>query len=73
MLMESNLKMHQYDTRDVVRIKNPKQRDFYLFNNIVPVDIYPSEDQNGKKILVYLFLKKDTQELYQRWLNYDVD
>lgn len=74
MLINSNLRTHVYDTRDAIKVFIPKQRDFYLFNNVMPVDIFPSEDiRTGKKILVYVFLKKDTEELYQRWINYDTE
>jgi hypothetical protein len=39
-----------------------------------PIDIYPSYDnKNDRKIIVMIFDRKDTKELYQRWKNYDTE
>ena len=43
MEIKSNLGDFTYDNKDVVRIFNPKQRDLYLMNGIMPKDIYKSE------------------------------
>ena len=73
MKVESNLGDFVYDTKDVVRIFNPKQRDLYLMNGIMPKDIYTSVDKNtDEKILVYIFLKEDTREAYNKWQNYEL-
>lgn len=74
MIVKTNLKPRDYDHRESVRIINPKQRDFYLLSGVMPMDIYSSiDDKTNKKILVYIFLKSDTQEVYQRWCNYDTE
>lgn len=73
MVTKSNLGDFLYDTRDVVRIKNPKQRDLYLMNGIMPKDIYTSIDEKTEeKILIYIFEKKDTREAYEKWCNYEL-
>lgn len=73
MKVKSNLGDFIYDTKDVVRIFNPKQRDLYLMNGIMPKDIYTSIDDNtDEKILAYIFLKEDTREAYNKWLNYEL-
>ena len=73
MKVKSNLGDFIYDTKDVVRIFNPKQRDLYLMNGIMPKDIYSSIDDNtDEKILAYIFLKEDTREAYNKWLNYEL-
>ena len=73
MKIKSNLGDFTYDTKDVVRIFNPKQRDLYLMNGIMPKDIYTSIDKNtDEKILVYIFLKEDTREAYNKWQNYEL-
>ena len=73
MKIKSNLGDFIYDTKDVVRIFNPKQRDLYLMNGIMPKDIYTSIDKNtDEKILAYIFLKEDTRDAYNKWLNYDL-
>lgn len=73
MEVKSNLGDFTYSNRDVVRIKNPKQRDLYLMNGIMPKDIYTSMDENtNDKILVYIFAKDDTREAYEKWCNYEL-
>lgn len=73
MEIKSNLGDFTYDNKDVVRIFNPKQRDLYLMNGIMPKDIYTSIDNNtNERILVYIFLKEDTREAYSKWLNYEL-
>lgn len=73
MIIKSNLTGLSYDTKDVVRIINPKQRDLYLLNGIMPKDIYISIDSETEdKILVYIFLKEDTREAYQKWRAYEL-
>lgn len=71
--IKSNLGNFSYNSKDVVRIFNPKQRDLYLMNGIMPKDIYVSvDDKTDEKILVYIFLKEDTREAYNKWLNYEL-
>lgn len=71
--IKSNLGDFTYNNKDVVRIFNPKQRDLYLINGIMPKDIYVSVDSNtDEKILVYIFSKEDTREAYNKWLNYEL-
>ena len=73
MNIKSNLGDFTYDNREVVRIFNPKQRDLYLMNGIMPIDIYTSVDtKTDDKILVYIFLKEDTRDAYAKWLNYEL-
>lgn len=73
MEIKSNLGDFTYNNKDVVRIYNPKQRDLYLMNGIMPKDIYTSVDSGtDEKILVYIFLKEDTREAYNKWLNYEL-
>ena len=73
MITKSNLGNFSYNTNDVVRIKNPKQRDLYLMNGIMPKDIYTSIDEKtDEKILIYIFEKDDTREAYEKWCNYEL-
>lgn len=73
MLIESNLKPRPYSAKEVCRIVNPKQRDLYIMNRVFPIDMYPSITDDGKKIIVYIFLRSETRELYQAWLNYELE
>lgn len=73
MLIKSNLGNFTYDNKNVVRIFNPKQRDLYLMNGIMPKDIYTSIDsKTDEKILVYIFSKDDTREAYKKWRSYEL-
>ena len=73
MVIKSNLGDFTYNNKDVVRIFNPKQRDLYLMNGIMPKDIYTSIDnETDEKILVYIFAKEDTKEAYTKWRNYEL-
>ena len=73
MIVKSNLGDFTYDSKDVVRIFNPKQRDLYLMNGIMPKDIYTSIDnKTEEKILVYIFLKDDTRDAYNKWRSYEL-
>ena len=73
MITKSNLGDFSYNTNNVVRIKNPKQRDLYLMNGIMPKDIYTSIDEKtDEKILIYIFSKEDTRDVYEKWCNYEL-
>lgn len=73
MIIKSNIGNFTYNSNDVVRIKNPKQRDLYLIHGVMPKDIYTSiDDKTDEKILVYIFLKEDTREIYEKWKNYEL-
>lgn len=71
--IKSNLTGVTYNSKEVVRIFNPKQRDLYLMNGIMPKDIYTSiDDKTDDKILVYIFAKEDTKEAYKKWRSYEL-
>lgn len=74
MYIKTNLKPKDYASRDVVRIVNPKQYLLYIKNGIYPIDLYTSvDDKSSNSILVMIFLKEDTTEIYQKWCNYDLE
>ncbi len=74
MLVKSNLKPVDYTPRDVVRIVNPKQYLLYIKNNVYPIDIYTSIDEKtNNAIIVMIFLKRDTSEVYKKWCDYILD
>lgn len=51
-----------YETEDTVLIKDPKQQRLYIKHGAKLVDLFYSND-----IVIYVFYKKDTWELYQKW------
>ena len=72
-MKKTNLKPRDYEPNEVCRIINPKQRDLYIINHAYPIDIYPSIDKNNNPIIVYIFLKEETQNLYQKWLDHTLE
>lgn len=73
-MIKTNINSRDYKYNEVVRICNVKQQIFYLSSGVYPIDIYTSyDDNNDRKIIVMIFEKDKTKELYQKWLNYDVD
>ena len=73
MQIESNLKTRTYSEKEVCRIVNEVQYKRYIKHRVFPIDMYPSIDENGRDIIVYIFLREETQELYQKWLAHELE
>lgn len=72
MTIESNLKPRRYNEKEIIRIYNRDQQTFYIDSGIYPIDLYPSySPKNDRKIIVMIFLKNDTKEVYMKWKNYE--
>ena len=72
MTIESNLKPRSYNEKEIIRIYNRDQQTFYIDSGIYPIDLYPSySPKNDRKIIVKIFLKNDTKEVYMKWKNYE--
>ena len=72
MTIESNLKPRSYNEKEIIRIYNRDQQTFYNDSGIYPTDLYPSySPKNDRKIIVMIFLKNDTKEVYMKWKNYE--
>lgn len=53
---------------DTIRILNPNQAAFYVSEGVPILDVWLSEDKKtDKPILVYLFKKADTKEVFDLW------
>lgn len=73
MKVKSNLSPYDYTLNEVCRIINPKQAMLYIKHNVYPIDIYTSiDDKTGNDILVMIFNKKETYQLYQDWCNHEL-
>lgn len=60
----------EYCPTRCVRLINTSQVAFFWSRGALPVDIYASVDFNTEKpILVYIFEKDATRELYEEWKN----
>lgn len=72
-MIKTNLKSRDYDLRNVVRIVNNRQQILYIKNEVYPIDLYTSiDDKTGNSILVMIFLKEETTEVYKKWCNYEL-
>lgn len=68
-IIKSALTGKNYNLAHTIRLLNPKQCAFYIENSVMPVDIYVSKDYvTGKPLLVFLFDKLETKDLYTQWM-----
>ena len=67
MRIYSELTKQYYDKEETVSIKNTKQAGLYMKYGVFPVDIYWEEESD---VLVFIFSKRETKNLYQMWKNY---
>ena len=70
--IKPNLKPRPYTEKEVCRIINPLQQRLYIKHKVYPIDMYSSIDESGKDIVVYIFLREETKDLYQKWLDYEL-
>ena len=73
-MTDSNLHPRKYKEKEINRICNREQQTFYIDSGAYPIDLYTSyagENENEKKIIVMVFDRKDTKELYTEWKNRD--
>ena len=62
-----------YDLEDMIRIVNSKQAAAYMLHGAKLYDIYATNDFNSSEpILVFLFSKSETKELYSLWLKHEL-
>lgn len=68
-----NLRQVSYYPHEVARIVNPKQYTLYIKNHVYPIDIYSSIDEKtGFDITVMIFLKSESNEVYEKWKNHEL-
>ncbi len=72
-LITPNITPRPYYANEVVRIINMKQAKAYINNGVYPIDLYTSRDKTGKKILVMIFLREQTKEVYDLWCKYALE
>ena len=71
--IETHLYSRDYTQNEVYRIINPKQVRLYIKNNVYPIDMYSSYDDKGNDVVVYVFLREETRDLYQAWLAHELE
>lgn len=57
----------EYEIEDTVRIVNTKQAGLYIKNNIRLIDIFWSKEN-----LVFVFDRRESKDVYQKWLNHEL-
>jgi len=58
----------KYLASEAIRILDPYQAALYWNNGLEPLEIYPSRDfKTGKALIVYVFKREDTKELFDLW------
>lgn len=73
-MVKTHLKSRDYLPKDVVRIVNQKQVLLYAKNDVYPIDMYTSVDEKtNNTILVMIYLKEDTFDVYKKWCNYELE
>ena len=74
MIIESNLNGIKYTEKEVIRIYNRDQQTFYVDFGVYPIDLYTSyAPKNDRKIIVMIFNRNDTKEVYQKWRDYQTE
>lgn len=69
--IKTNIHSRNYTSKEVVRIVKIEQVIFYNDHHVYPIDMYPSyDDRTDRKILVFIFTKEDTKEVFQKWIEY---
>ena len=69
----SKISGHEYSLNNIVRIVDPKQQKLYVKFGAYPIDMYVTKDlYSDNDILVMLFNKEDTKELYIKWKNHEL-
>ena len=58
-----------YESEDVVYCKDPKQQKLYLKHHARLADVFYSEMDDR---VVFVFWRKDTKELYQKWKRHEL-
>lgn len=70
-MVKSNFTGKTYDPNKAVRILNMHQAAAYMNNGVTLIDLWPSKDvKTGKPILVFIFDREESKEVYDLWCNH---
>jgi hypothetical protein len=58
---------------EIVRILNIWQVTLYISNNVKPIDEYVSKDSKGNYVIVFVFSKKDSQDVFIKFRNHELE
>ena len=66
----STLNGKTYNIRDLARVPDRRLQMLYIKHGLRPIDIYVSMDNDGRDIMVMLFHREESKDLYQMWLDH---
>ena len=61
-----------YDIFKTVKILNILQAASYMDNDVFPVDIRVSRDDNMRRCLVFYFDREESKEVYDKWCKHEL-
>lgn len=66
--IKSRFTSQDYYSNEAIRILDPMQAALYWTNGVIPLDIFPSRDyKTDKALIVYVFRKSETKEVFDKW------
>ena len=66
----SSLNNKEYDIKEIARVPDKMLQTLYIKAGLRPIDMFASVDNNGKDIIIMLFLKEESKPYYEKWLNH---
>lgn len=70
--IKSTLLGQEFNLNDLARVPDRRLQILYIKHGVKPVDVYAGIDDAGKDIIVMLFRKKETSELFTKWKNHEL-
>lgn len=61
-----------YDVFKTVKILNILQVASYMDNDVFPVDIRVSQDENKRRCLVFYFDREESKDVYDKWCRHEL-
>lgn len=62
--------LREYYPHEAVRIKDRYEAMLFIKHGAMPIDLYYSKEKND---LVFVFLKSETKELYEKYRRYELE
>lgn len=65
----STLNGRTYPLRSSARVPDRRLQTLYIKHGLRPIDLYTSIDNDGRDIIVMLFDRNESADLYQKWID----
>lgn len=66
----STLNGQTYTLKQSARVPDRRLQTLYIKHGLRPLDLYTSIDPEGRDIIVMLFDRDESAELYQKWIDH---